>query len=150
MKDLAHSQRHRIRRPFATGLVLAAAAALLALTVAGPIAAKAPERHRLKARAFECVAVVTGVDATAGTLTATVQRASRVLKPSIGKDVTFTVPAKAVILKRTGDGDRQRIALKDVAVGDRVRLLGRVLVKASDPPVFKAWIIVDWGPKPAS
>ena len=133
-----------VRRPVARLALMGAAVALLALMVAGPVMAK-PAAPKAKVRPF--VALTTVVGTTADTVTATVVKGNRAMKASIGKDVVFTLADNAVIVKVTKDG-ATRIGLGDLAAGDRVAIHGRVLLKESTAPVFKAWLLIDRGVKP--
>jgi len=146
MMNRPAGSKRKIRRPLATVLVLAAAAALLALSVAGPATARDPGA-KAKARPFACFAVVTAVNAQGGTVTATVKKGNRAVKNCVGKDVTFAVAANAVIVK-LGDGDPATVSLSAVAVGDRVHLLGKVDLTTPGAPVFTAHLVLDAGPKP--
>ena len=137
----------RVRRPAARSALLAAAVALLALTVAAPVMAQAAAPTKAKARHFMAQATVTSVDVAAMTLTANVVKGNRPLKPSIGKDATFTVGDCAVIVK-IGEDDVTELDLGDLVAGDRVLVTGRVDRTNPDAPVFKAWLIIDRGPKP--
>jgi len=140
--------KHRTGRPATMLLLLAAATALLALTVAGPAFAQTAAPKKPKARPFVCQAVVTAVDAPGSTLTAKVVRAARPMKARIGMEVTFTVVEKALILKVGKDVDPAIIELSAVAVGDRVLIHGRIIRSAAAPPVFNARMILDRGPAP--
>ena len=146
MMNRPAGSKRKIRRPLATVLVLAAAAALLALSVAGPATARDPGA-KAKARPFACFAVVSAVNAQGGTFTATVSKGNRAVKDYVGKDVAFTVAANAVIVK-LGGGDPATVALSAIAVGDRVHLLGRVDLSRPGAPGFTAHLVVDRGPKP--
>ena len=144
--NMPAGSKRKIRRPLATLLVLAAAAALLAASVAVPAVAKDPG-GKAKARPFACFAVVTAVNAQGGTVTATVSKGNRAVKDHVGRDVTFTVAANAIIVKM-GGGDPATVALSAVAVGDRVHLLGRVDLSTPGAPGFTAHLVLDRGPKP--
>jgi hypothetical protein len=138
--------KRRIRRPLATTLVLAAAVALLALSIAGPVAAKDPSA-KVKARPFTCSAVVTAVNAQGNTITATVKKGNRTLKDYRGKDVTFSVHTDAIILK-VGAGTPTQISLGAVALGDRVHLNGRADLTNASAPAFTVHLVIDRGPRP--
>ena len=133
----------RVRRPAARIVLMGAAVALLALMVAGPVMAK-PATPKAKVRPF--VAQTTFISATADTVLATVVKGNRAMKPSIGKDVTFTLADKVVIVKVTKDGSTL-VGVGDLVAGDRVMIHGRVLL-ADPAPVFKAWLLIDRGVRP--
>lgn len=137
----------RIRRPAGVLFLLAAAAALLAMSLAGPALAKKPAGDKHKTRPFVCQADVSSVSTSANTLTAKVVRGSRQLKDLVGKQATFTVAGKAVILKVGGSG-ADVISLGDVATGDRVIIHGLVDRTDAKARVFTAWFILDRGPAP--
>jgi hypothetical protein len=130
-------------------LLLAAATALLALTIAGQAFAQPAAPKKPKARPFVCQAVVTAVDASGSTLRAKVVRAARPMKARIGTEVTFTVVEKALILKVGKDVDPAIIELSAVAVNDRVLIRGRIDRTDPTAPVFNARMIVDRGPVPS-
>lgn len=136
-----------VRRPATTLLLVAAAVALFALTLAGPSLAKKPADAKQKTRPFVCRADVTSVNTSANTLTAKVVRGSRQLKGSVGKQVTFSLAGQCVILKVGSDG-ADVISLGSVAAGDRVVINGLVDRNDANAPVFTAWFILDRGPAP--
>ena len=136
----------RVRRPAARAALLTAAVALLALMVAAPVLAKAAAPPKAKARHFTAQATVTAVNVAAKTLTATVVKGNRPMKPSIGKDVTFAV-GDATVLVKVGKDGATTIALGGLVAGDRVLVTGRVDRTNPDAPLFNAWLIIDRGPK---
>jgi len=135
------------RRPAARIALLAAAVALLALTLAGPVVAKPAAPPKAKARPFMVQAIVTSVDTTGTAFTAKVVKGNHAMKVSKGQDVTFAVGASTVIVKINKEG-ATLIGLGDLVVGDRVLINGRIERIGSAPPVFKARLIRDRGPAP--
>jgi hypothetical protein len=84
---------------------------------------------------------VTAVDATAGTLTATMNRVTRALSPSYHASCDFVVASDARIWVMR-DGWPVRAALADVAVGDRVYAQGGADRSIPSAPVFTIrWMI---------
>jgi len=136
-----------IRRPAARIALLTAAMALLALVVAAPVVAQAAAPPKAKARHFMARATVTSVNVAAKTLTATVVKGNRTMKPSIGKDVAFAV-GDATVIVRIGEDGATTIALGALVAGDRVLITGRVDRTNPDAPLFNAWLIIDRGPAP--
>lgn len=135
--------RARIRRPGATLLVLAATAALVLAAVAGPSLAKAPA-GKAKVRPFVCKAEVVGGNVAANTLTAKVVKGKKAV---IGQTLTFTLSARARIVKLGADG-AELIGLGLVAPGDRVLIHGRVDLSVAGAPAYTAWLVLDRGPAP--
>jgi hypothetical protein len=138
----------KIRRPVAKLALVAAAVALLCLMVAGPVVAQSAA-PKVKARPFMAQTIVTSVDATAKTITATVVKGNRAMKASLGTDVVFTLSDAAVLVKVSKDG-ATTIGLGDLVAGDRVMIHGRIDLTNLAAPVFKAWLIIDRGPKPTT
>jgi hypothetical protein len=103
----------------------------------------------VKARPFMAQTTVKSFDVVANTVTATVVKGSRAMKPSVGTDVVFTLGDGAVIVKVTEDG-ATTIGLGDLVAGDRLMIHGRVVLTDPAAPVFKAWLLIDRGPKPAT
>jgi hypothetical protein len=134
--------RRRIRRPGTMLVVLAAAIALVAMGVTGPALAKKPDGSKLKVRPFVCKAEVTAVNTAANSLTVKVVKGKKAV---VGKQLTFTLAGKAVIMK-IGDDGAEVISLGAVAVGDRVLVHGKVDLTNADAPVYTAWLILDRGP----
>ena len=131
----------RIRRPAGTLLVLAAAAALILSAVAGPSLAARPDGSKAKVRPFVCRGDVTAVNVAANSLTVKVVKGRKAV---VGKEITFTLAGKAVIMKVGQDG-ADVISLGAVAPGDRVLVHGRVDLTDRDAPVHTAWLILDRG-----
>lgn len=137
----------KMRRPIARLALLAAAVALLTLTVVGPALAKPATPPKVKARPFMCQAIVSE-RATETTFTAMVLRGNRAMKHSIGQFVTFTVGESTVIVRIDKEGATV-IKLVDLVAGDRVLINGRIERTIPEtPPVFKARLIRDRGPVP--
>ncbi len=136
--------RRRIRRPATSLLVLAAAAALMLAAVAGPALAKRADGAKVKVRPFVCKGEVTATNTAANSLTVKVIKGRKAV---VGKQITFTLAGKAVIMKVGTDG-ADVISLGAVAVGDRVLVHGRVDRSNPDAPVHTAWLILDRGPAP--
>ena len=85
---------------------------------------------------------VTAVNATAGTLTATMNRVTRALSPSHHASCDFVVARDARILVMK-DGWPVRTALADVVVGDRVYAQGGADRSTPSTPVFTIrWMMV--------
>lgn len=129
----------KLRRPIATMALFVAVAAVLALAVAGPLAARPGTMPR--AKAFTCVAKVTSVDIAGRTITATVIRSNRAMRASVGHDVVFKVRRFARIIE-TGP---TAITLADLGVGDKLLIRGRV----SATGAFRAALVVCRGTTPA-
>jgi hypothetical protein len=136
--------KRRIRRPAGTLLVLAAAAALIVSAVAGPSLAAKPDGSKAKVRPFVCKGEVTATNVAANSLTVKVVKGKKAV---IGKEITFTLAGKAVIM-RVGDDGADVISLGAVARGDRVLVHGKVDRTNPDAPVHTAWLILDRGPAP--
>jgi hypothetical protein len=143
MTTKSPGSKRRMRRPATTLLVLAAATALILSAVAGPVAAKRHDGAKLKVRPFVCKGEVTAVPA-ANSLKVKVVRGKRAV---VGKQVTFTLAGKAVIMKVGADG-AEVIGLGDVRIGDRVLVHGRVDLTTPGAPTYTAWLILDRGPAP--
>ena len=73
---------------------------------------------------------VTAVDSVGFTMTITVEQANRILKDSIGDDVAFTVNENVKV--KAACTDEFDLTLEDVAVGDTVRVMGRVVEGANE------------------
>ncbi len=144
MKTRRIGSRGRVRLPLSALVVLAAAAALTLSAVAGPALAKKPADVKLKARPFVCKAEVTATNVGANALTVKVVKGRKAV---VGKELTFTLAGKAVIMK-VGDEGADVISLGAVAVGDRVLVHGRVDRTNPDVPAYTAWLILDRGPAP--
>lgn len=138
----------KARRPFAKVTLLAAAVALLALTVAGPVMAKPAAPPKVKTRPFMAQAIVVSVDTTAGVFSANVLKGNRAMKhlDLIGEVVTFTVGESTVIVRIDKEGATV-IKLADLVAKDRVLINGRI--DRTAVPVFRARLIRDRGPAPA-
>jgi len=136
--------KRRIRHSAATLLVLAVAAALMLSAIAGPSLAKKPDGAKAKFRALVCKGEVTAVNTAANSLTVKIVRGKKAL---VGKDVTFTLAGKSVVMKVGSDG-AEVISLGGVAVGDRVLVHSRVDRTNPQAPVHTAWLILDRGPAP--
>jgi ATPase subunit of ABC transporter with duplicated ATPase domains len=116
--------------------------ASLALAVAAPVAATAdpgkgkgqtksaevkPEKAKQapKGKQAEFKGLVKAVDAAAGTVTVTVQKASKHGRAHTGKDVVFTLSGvkKIKVADTNADGKKD---LSDVKVGDRAKAGARI------------------------
>ncbi len=92
---------------------------------------------------------VTAVDADAGTLTARLNRVTRVLHRAYHKRLGFTVTANARIWVME-DGLPVRATLADVVVGDRITAQGTWQRRVGSKPVFKIrWMVVRHAAVPA-
>lgn len=127
-----------LRRPAVTIGLLVAVVELLALAVAGPLAAGPGATP--KAKAFTCVAKVVSVDVDGRTITAKVIKSNRATRAFVGSEVVFVVRPSAKIIK-TGP---TAITLADLAVDDRLLIRGRI----SPSGAFKAALVIDRGAKP--
>lgn len=141
--DSSGSRRGR-RRPVTTLLVLAAASTLILTAAVGPVVAKRPDGAKLKVRPFVCKGEVTAVSTTPGSITVKVVKGRKAV---VGTQITFTLAAKAVIM-RVGSGGVDVIGLGDVKVDDRVLVHARVDRSNPAAPVHVAWLILDRGPAP--
>ena len=74
---------------------------------------------------FTAKGVVTAVDSAVFTMTITVEQANRILRDSIGEDVAFTVNENVRV--KAACTDEFDLTLGDIAVGDTVRVMGRVV-----------------------
>ena len=79
---------------------------------------------------FTAKGEVTAVDSVGFTMTITVEQANRILKDSIGDDVAFTVNENVKV--KAACTDEFDLTLEDVAVGDTVRVMGRVVEGANE------------------
>ena len=91
-----------------------------------------------------CRGEVTATNTAANSLTVKVVKGKKAV---VGKEITFTLAGKAVIMK-VGDDGADVISLGAVAVGDRVLVHGRVDLTNPAVPVHTAWLILDRGPAP--
>jgi hypothetical protein len=142
----------QVTRSLAAALAFAATAVLLVAVIAGPVAAGKPDTKPVKHRPFDVFATVSSITTgSAGdSFEATVTAGNRAIKLAANTKVTFTVPAKSVIMKKTGNDKRfKRVGFSAIAVGDRVHVLGRIDASVPAAPRYVARLIFDWGPKNA-
>jgi hypothetical protein len=79
---------------------------------------------------FTAKGVVTAVEPAAFTMTITVEQANRILKDSIEDEVDFTVNENVRV--KAACTDEFDLTLGEIAVGDTVRVMGRVLVDGAN------------------
>jgi hypothetical protein len=142
----------QVTRSLAAALAFAAVAVLLVAAIAGPVAAGKPDTKPVKQRPFNVFATVSSVTTgTAGnSFDATVTAGNRAIRLAANTKVTFTVPAKSVIMKKAGkDKPFRRVHFGAIAVGDRVHVLGRIDASVPTAPRYVTRLILDWGPKTA-
>jgi hypothetical protein len=143
-KRTRHTRRPR--RHLAAGLALAGLAVLL-LATAGPAVASRPGGPHHRVRPFDAFVTVTATNSTESTFTATVNAGNRTLRIARGTSAAFTVPAAARILKKAAGHRFAPATFADIAVGDRLHVVGRADFSGATP-VYRVRLVLDWGPKP--
>ncbi len=128
----------------ATAIVLAIAPLALAAAHHGGSATKSAKAA--KGKPYLAKGAVLSVDPTTGTFVVTVAKGSHVVRPYVGKQVTFTLSKHARILARTIHGSDGSVAyvpvsLSQVTLGSRAHVNGRLDRSNPNAPVFYAQLV---------